>query len=224
MQMTAADTNTAGLLKLLQLISPSLPVGAFSYSQGIEWAVEAGWVATPATLQQWLAEQLSGTMAQQELPLLLQLYRAYASNDKQAADYWSHRAIAFRETAELRDEERKRGRAMALVLAAVSGGEIPNHCQSAAFASYCVQQNIAVDLALYGFAYGWLDNQIMAGIKLVPLGQTDGQRILNALLDDIASGVEHALTVEADDIGYSSPALAMASSWHETQYCRLYRS
>lgn len=222
--MDSSDLNPGGLLKLLQLISPSLPVGAFSYSQGIEWTVEAGWISTPASLQQWLSEQLSGTMAQQELPLLLQLYQACESKDQQACEYWSNQVLAFRETAELRDEERKRGRAMSMVLEAVGGDGIPATCQSAAFASYCVQKNIECKLALYGFAYAWLDNQIMAGIKLVPLGQTDGQRILNALLDEIERSVSRALSIEKDEIGYSSPALAMASSWHETQYCRLYRS
>ncbi len=217
------------LLRLLQIASPNLPTGAFSYSQGLEWAVEAGWVTDSSSFTQWLQEQLNGTMMQQELPLLILLYKAYMNRDEAQALEHCSTAIALRETTELRNEERNRGRAM-LALTSELNGEVANTahsqstCQLGVFAQYCAYEHISLDLALKGYAYSWLESQIMAAVKLVPLGQTTGQKILFTLSEEIPSVVAAAMTVKADDIGYANPAQIFASCQHETQYSRLFRS
>lgn len=214
------------LLKLLQITSPSLPVGAFSFSQGMEWAVEAGWISDNDDLQQWLQEQLDGTMAQQELPILMRLYHAYQLGDVAAVRLWDQTILAMRETSELRNEEYQRGRALATLINNLGFEPDDTNAQSqlAGFARYCVHEKVALQHSLHGYAYSWLDNQVTAGIKLVPLGQSQGQFILYQLGDDIQHAVEVALSVTDDEIGYASPGLAMASSFHEVQYCRLFRS
>ena len=140
--------------------------------------------------------------------------------------------LSFRETSELRDEERKRGQAMARLVTQLNskikfaGGGRGNSCdcQLSVFTEYCVVEGIDVLQAMHGYAFAWLENQVMAGIKLVPLGQTSGQQVLYRLAEKIDQCVVNAQSVSDDDIGYSSPALAMASSQHETQYSRLFRS
>ena len=109
--MVTVNTDLA-LLRLLQIVSPNLPTGAYSYSQGLEWAVEAGWVTDSESFRQWLQEQAHGAMVQQELPLLRLLYEAYQNRDEALAMKLCSTVIALRETTELRDEERQRGRAM----------------------------------------------------------------------------------------------------------------
>ncbi len=214
------------LLKLLQISSPASPVGAFSYSQGIEWVVEAGWINDCQSFCQWLQEQLDGTIACQELPLLQRLYRACANRDFVDFAHWDQWAIAVRETAELRREERHRGRALLSLIDSL-GIALPvpgPQSQLAGFALFCQREGIALDDTLQAFAYSWLENQVTAGIKLIPLGQSDGQGLLYRLGDDVQRAVISAKQIQDEDIGFSSPALAMASSFHETQYCRLFRS
>ena len=96
--------------------------------------------------------------------------------------------------------------------------------QLAGFALFCQRENLTVLQMLHGYAYSWLENQVTAGIKLVPLGQSEGQAILYQLVSDIEGAVACALQMDDADLGYTSPALAMASAFHETQYCRLFRS
>ena len=214
------------LLKLLQITSPSLPVGAFSFSQGMEWAVEAGWISDKDDFQQWLQEQLDGAMAQQELPILKRLYQAYQLGDIASVCLWDQTILAMRETSELRNEEYQRGRALTTLINSLGfeADDTKAQSQLAGFARYCVHERVPLQHSLHGYAYSWLDNQVTAGIKLVPLGQSQGQFILYQLGDDIQHAVEVALTITDDEIGYASPGLAMASSFHEVQYCRLFRS
>jgi urease accessory protein len=214
------------LLKLLQISSPALPTGAFSFSQGIEWAVEERWIVDRSSFDQWLREQLNGFMANQELPLLQRLFEASATNDVVAFTHWDHLAIAVRETAELRLEERHRGRALVALLDSL-GINLPGcnlQSQLAGFALFCQRERIALDDTLQAYAYSWLDNQVTAGIKLIPLGQSEGQGMLYSLGDNIQQAVVHAQSIHDEDIGFTAPAAAMASCFHETQYCRLYRS
>ncbi len=218
------------LVRLLQLASPSLPVGAFSYSQGLEYAVETGWVGSVAAFEDWLRSVIDENLVHLELPLLARLVAAVETRDDAAVAAWVARLVAFRETRELREEEERRGRAMVRVLeslditvppamaAAVAGSQL------AGMAVAAVHWRLPVDLLLLANASSWLENQVMAGIKLIPLGQSDGQRLLADLSGDLPRCVSRALAVADDDIGASSPALAIASSLHETQYTRLFRS
>ncbi len=218
--------NANSLLKLLQITSPSLPVGSYSYSQGLEWSVEAGWISNRRSFQQWVSEQLDGTMAQQELPLLLRIYHALSIDNHTDVTQWDKQAIAVRETSELRNEDTQRARALWTLLKNI-GFQRPQaetESQLSPFAYFCLQEGISANDTLYGYTYSWLDNQVTAGIKLVPLGQSDGQTILYELGNSIQQAVDTALSVSDENIGYSSPALAMASCCHETQYCRLFRS
>jgi len=223
-------TGPLGRLRLLQLVSPALPIGAFTYSQGLEWAVEAGWVVDTATLSDWLEGLTDDALAQLELPILKRLYRACEREQPDAIDRWGRQLYASRETRELRAEEHNRARALITLLADL---EIPRavdwrgqliHCQAAPFALAAVHWQIGMQDCLLGYAWGWLENQIAAAIKLVPLGQTDGQRVQLQLAGRLPAVVERALAIGDDDIGAGAPALAIASASHETQYTRLFRS
>ncbi len=228
--MLTESTSPLAQLRLHQLISPNLPLGAFSYSQGLEWAVECGWVNDEATLFQWLRDQLQGQMQQQELPLLVQFYRASENTDFGKTQYWNNELLAFRETSELRAEEFNRGRAMCQVLMSLGVAKakenrhILQQCQHAGFAWACVNWAIPLADGLRGFAWSWLENAVLAAVKIVPLGQSSGQKVLFKLCEDIPDVVAKALDVKEKDIGFSAPAVTYASCAHETQYTRLYRS
>lgn len=230
MSTDAWTTPPLGRLRLMQLVSPALPIGAFTYSQGLEWAVEAGWVSDAATLQDWLGGLMEDGLAQLELPLLERLYRACAAADLPALASWGQQLLASRETRELRDEERHRARALISLLTdlgiqrASQWRDALVHCQAAPFALAAQHWQIGLHDCMLGYAWGWLENQVAAAIKLVPLGQTDGQRVQLGLAECLPAIVERALRLEDDDIGAGAPAQAIASACHETQYTRLFRS
>ncbi|MEJ2575375.1 MAG: urease accessory UreF family protein [Gammaproteobacteria bacterium] len=223
-------TTDLALLRLLQLVSPSLPVGAFTYSQGIEWAVEAGWIRNASDLEAWLTNQLEQAVGRLEVPLLARMYAACEAGDVAALAAWCDHAVAWRETAELRAEEHHRGRALAdlLVSLEVAGAaawrDTLGRSQLAGVALAAVHWQIPIRVAALGYAWGWLENLVLAAVKLIPLGQTDGQRVLQRLAARIPTTVASGLTLDAGEIGASLPALAIASSAHETQYTRLFRS
>jgi urease accessory protein len=244
-------------LRLLQLVSPSLPIGGYTYSQGMEWAVEAGWIRDADDLAHWLDEQLQQSMLYVEVPVLLRMMDAVRRADLLALGRWVDRLLAWRETAELRAEESQRGRALADLLMALgvlsrpdgakrgrvagagpmeAGNAAQAHAsgpdwypllarsQIAAFAVAAVSWRIAPEDACGGLAWSWCENLVSAGVKLVPLGQTDGQQVLLRLAERIPAVVGTARGLDDDTLGVSSPALAIASSAHEVQYTRLFRS
>jgi len=226
------STTDHGLpqLRLLHLVSPSLPVGAFTYSQGLEWAVECGWVTDEASLMAWINNLLETGMAHLEIPLLARLYRACADRDSEALAYWSHYLIASRETSELRQEERNRARALATLLPElgipVAAQIMPllKSCQLTGFAHAAHHWRIPLPTAAAGYLWGWLENITLAGIKIIPLGQTAGQKIIAELTPTITEIVAAGLELADEAIGASCTAQAIASSLHETQYTRIYRS
>jgi urease accessory protein len=218
------------LLRLMQLVSPSLPVGGYAYSQGIEWAVTAGWIRTAEDLEAWLTDQLQSSLALLDLPVLARVWEACRRADAGAATRWVDRLLASRETVELRAEEANRGRALAELLVAL---ELPGardwrpllaRSQAAGFAFAASVWAVPKREAALGYAWGWLEGLVLAAVKIVPLGQTQGQRVLQRSIPRLAPLVGRALQVGDDEIGASSPALAIASSAHETQYTRLFRS
>ncbi len=225
-------TTEAGLplLRLLHLVSPTLPIGAFTYSQGIEWAVEAGWIRTAADVDDWLADQLDTTLARLDLPLLLRLYQAVADADRARFAAWSDLLLAYRETAELRQEERNRGRALAdlLVKLALPGAaawhDALARAQAAGFAFAAARWQITPGDTARGYAWAWLESLVLAAVKIVPLGQTQGQQLLQRLTSALPAAVATAHALDDNDLGAGNPALAIASSRHETQYTRLFRS
>jgi len=224
-------TNDAlARLRLLQLVSPSLPVGGFSYSQGLEWAVESGWVHDTESLIRWLDGLIEEGIAWLDLPILVRLHEAASRKDVDAIGRWSALLFAYRETHELRAEERLRARALTTLIIdlqvpkAYEWRESLRLCQAAPFALASEHWDIGVEEAALGYAWNWLENQIAAAIKLVPLGQTDGQRVQLALAQNLADVIEKAMELPDSELGSGAMALAIASSRHETQYTRLFRS
>ena len=174
-------------LRLLQLLSPMLPVGSYSYSQGFEWAVEQHWITTEYDFERWLSELIEGPLAQQDLPLLRKLFYACINNDLSGFDYWSQMAIALRDTAELRAEERARGEAYLRILQALPGNVGDGYLTGikrtplAAIAWAAAQWDIEEQSLLSAYAFNWLEAYIINGVKIIPLGQTQGQTLLHAL-------------------------------------------
>ncbi|MEH6570305.1 MAG: urease accessory protein UreF [Halioglobus sp.] len=217
-------------LRLYQLISPALPIGGFTYSQGLEWAVEAQWVSDKKTLEDWVAGLLDHSIATLELPVLMRLQQAFSDADELAVVRWSQYLLASRETLELRKEERQRGAALARLLTSldvsfterlaktIAGNQLAGIALAANF------WEIDPVKTMSGYAWSWLENSVMAGVKLIPLGQTHGQQILLELAHKIPAAVATAMAIPEENIGSSTPALAIASSNHEKQYTRLFRS
>jgi urease accessory protein len=231
--LMATITTTDSMLpqlRLMHLVSPSLPTGGFTYSQGLEWAVECGWVHDENTLQEWLGSLLENSLTWLELPLLARLYRADQAGDGDAFRCWSQQLVASRETRELRLEEHNRGRALTALLPDL-GVPVPgslvselNECQLAGFAIAANYWQIPLQETLGGYLWAWLENMTLAGVKIIPLGQSAGQRVLTSLTPAIPSCIDTGLSVQDDEIGASCPAQSIASCMHETQYTRIYRS
>ncbi len=214
-------TSTEKLARLLQLASPALPVGAYSYSGGLEAAIEAGIVKHAAGAERWIGEVLEHSVARMEAPILARMMREPA-----AAARWNERFLASRETAEMRAETVQMGyslsrllRDLGVELAALDEPSFPS-----AYAAAARAWGIEPHAALVAYLWAWVENQVMATVKAVPLGQTDAQRMLFALgarLDGIAVRAE---ALGDDELGNFTPGLAILSSLHETQYSRLFRS
>lgn len=220
--------------RLQQLMSPALPIGSFTYSQGMEWAHEFGWMDGSEGVQSWIESVMSDGMLYFDLPLLIRLYAACQENDKTQFFYYAQLCLAGRETRELRLEEQQRARALISVLEKLPDTHSWQHfsewkdalmqSQIACFAMACFQWNISLDNALRGYLWSWLENMVIVAVKLIPLGQSDGQKILFLLSEQVDSLCEQAKFIHDEEIGASNPALAIASSQHETQYCRIFRS
>jgi urease accessory protein len=208
------------LANLLQLASPALPVGAYSYSGGLESAVDAGLVHDAASAQRWIGDVLEFSLARMEAPVLLRMMAP-----GRAAE-WNALFLASREAAELRAETVQMGYSLNRLLEDLGVGAVPLEEPSfpAAFAHAAVHWGIEPEAALQAYLWSWLENQVMAAVKAVPLGQTDGQRILLALGERLPSLAREAKAMQDEDLGNFAPGLALLSSRHETQYSRLFRS
>ena len=229
------------LLRLFQLVSPSLPVGAYSYSEGLETLTQNGEVCDRETLQHWLGQELEVGAVRMEGAIVVRAYRALQDNDAMIGlRYWSQWYGAARETEELRNQSLQMGRSMMKILQGLEGsGDFdrllwdPPMLQQLleerwhfpiAFAIVAVAWEIVLPDALLGYFQSWSSNLIAAGMKLIPLGQTDGQRIGCSMQKPIAEAVLKVLTLDDDDLGSCSWGVALASMQHETLYSRLFRS
>ena len=212
-------------LKLWQLISPALPVGAYSYSQALEYVHFEGKVHDERTALAWLQDLLAHAVARLDLPVLARVHRAWTLRDGLAVRRLSRMLEARRETAELRFEDTAMGSALAQLLANL-GVAVPERRLpfASAFAVAAASWSIPVTDACAGYAWAWCEAQVAAAVKLIPLGHTAGQRMLYALGEDIPAAVASAAALRDDEIGASLPGLAIASALHETQYTRLFRS
>jgi urease accessory protein len=221
------------LVRLLQLASPTLPVGAYSYSQGLEAACEANIVRDKDSAGQWIRDVLHFNMATMEATLVARLYRAWQSQDIKAAIYWNHYFLASRETAELRAETEQMGYSLAKLLldgkfcdskSIAMLTELQPKSFPTAFSFAAVSFSVPIDEALTAYLWSWLENQVIAAVKLVPLGQVAGQSLLFELGQDLPRLVEQALQLGDDELCNLTPGLAILSGQHETQYSRLFRS
>jgi urease accessory protein len=218
------------LLRLLQLSSSLCPIGAFAYSQGLENAVERGWVADEASLAEWLCGIGQHNLAALDLPLLMRAHAAWESADDVAALRVSAHVLANREARELVEQERQLGAALANVLVNLGVPRAKQLCGHASasyvtvFALGAAHFEVGAELAAFGYAFAWSEQQANAAARLVPLGHMATQRVLSAVLTHIPSWVITAKELPDSDIGASTPALAMCAAWHETQYTRLFRS
>lgn len=229
---SANTANPAMLFQLLRFSSPSLPIGGFAWSQGLESAIELGWLKHEEDLHGWLLALLEQGFANQELPLLLRMLPGGddAETRLDTLAYWNERSLALRESAELRLEDVQTGRAflqLALSLNIDGAKSWPAEKDIgylAVFALACGHYNIDFEAAATGCIWSWLDNQIAAAIKLFPLGQTSGQLLIERLAPVIPVVIDVARQVTNDDIGISLPGQVMASMLHEGQYSRMFRS
>jgi urease accessory protein len=221
------------LVRLLQLASPGLPIGAYSYSQGLEWAVESRAVCDATSARRWIGDLLELVVARGEAAVAWRLINAAQHGDWQAFVSWNGWFRASRETAELRAETLQMGGslvrlAIELELLDASAREILARLDPvvlpAAFALAARGFGVAGDCALTGYVWSWLENQVLAAVKLVPLGQVAGQRLLASLGAAIPAVVAVATELGDDEISTFAPRFAIASAQHETQYTRLFRS
>jgi urease accessory protein len=234
--MTAAEPSLAQvphqsqLLRLLHLASPALPIGAFHFSQGLEYAVEVRSVSDEKSALGWIGGLLEGSLQTLDLPILSRLHQGWVQDDLENVLSWNASLIAMRETAEARAEDLHMGTALSKVLADLDI-EVPQVerfagriSYAAAFSLACSRWQVSPLDTLQAYAWAWAETQVIAAIKLVPLGQRAGQRILHALIPTLQSAASRALTVTDDEIGIGGVMQAFASARHETQYTRLFRS
>ncbi|HTP99003.1 MAG TPA: urease accessory protein UreF [Casimicrobiaceae bacterium] len=221
------------LVRLLQLASPALPVGAYSYSQGLEWAVESGVVRDAATAQRWIGDLLVHVHARGEAAVAWRLAEAAREVDWQRFGHWHAWFRASRETAELAAETRHMGGALARLLRELdivdqaALGAIESNSPIALPGAFALAvRAFALDTgeALAAYLWSWAENQVLAAMKTIPLGQVAGQKILLALGDCIPGAVACAQAIPDEDVASFAPGLALASAHHETQYTRLFRS
>ena len=219
-----------GLLQLLRLASPTLPVGGFTGSDALEYAVAAGWVRDEASACDWIGGRLRQSLPALDVPLLRRFQAAWRSGADEPLARWSAYLRASRESAELLEQDNAMGRALARLLVSLGCSkarpwtEHRDASYPCSFALAAHHWHITPENAAAGYVYAWCENQVAAAVKLVPLGQTAGQRLLGALIQDIPSCVKRGLDLEDAEIGSSEPGLAIASALHETQYARLFRA
>lgn len=225
--------DTAALYRLMTWLSPSFPIGAFSYSSGIEWAVEAGDIVDMATLRNWLASMLTDGPGFCDGVFLAHAHRATFSGDVAALNEVAELAAAFAPSRERHFETAAQGRAfMEIVRAAWHSATLQaalDACETApvypvAIGITSAAHRIPLAPTMHGFLHALTSNWISAGVRLIPLGQTDSQRVLVALEATVAETADRALKATIDDLGSATFRADLASMQHESQYTRLFRS
>jgi len=225
--------HTLALTRLLRLASPALPVGAYSYSQGLETAVARGWVSDEASIGEWISEVLTFNLAGFEAPLLCRLHAAWCSDDLAAVAHWNERFLAGRETAEFRSESCQMGYSLRALFE--STGEFPivrlerlravaSTSFPAVFAFAAAEWNIEPPATLSGYLFAWAENQVNAAMKTMRIGHVGAQRILAQVSSQLPALVGQALGLDESGFSNFTPALAIGSCLHEVQDSRMFRS
>ncbi len=229
----AINTDDRALFRLMQLSSASLPVGGYSFSQGLEYAIDCGWLKKQADVHEWLEMQLLHAVAYVDLPALKLLMVAAKQADWQEVKRLNDLVLACRETKELRLTDTAMGEALVRLLNSLGVDQPFAHGRGSApeavsfislFAIAAAHWDINYPSAALGFAWSWLENQVAAATKLVPLGQTQAQVLIGDLQPILSQALNIAEQVDEEQIGAGLPALAIASALHEQQYSRLFRS
>jgi urease accessory protein len=232
------------LLQLMWLASPALPIGGFSYSEGIEAGVDAAYIATFSIANDWLIDQLHLSLARADLAIVAKAITAWRRGDLDRIDELNDWVQQSRETSELRLQTEQMGRSMLDWwrkqpsfkpsfhrkqdffdfdrTSASSFLKSPTYPLVFALAASSTQASVRD--CLMSFAFGWAENMTQAAVRAVPLGQTDGQRMLANLAEHIPNAVDFAMNLLDSERQAFTPMLAILSSQHETQYSRLFRS
>jgi urease accessory protein len=217
-------------LAALHLASPALPVGGFAYSQGLEQAIEDRWVTDMQSAYVWIRDGLVLNMARQELPWWLACYQAAADQDWVRVLQINEHLHALRETGEFRLESVQMGHSMAKLFAQWPQGQSLVALTEivwvypSAYAALAAVSGVTQDLALSAYLWSWVENQVLAAVKSVPLGQIEGQTLLHRLKGDIVTAIGVAQGTAPEVAGSAAFGLAITSARHETQYSRLFRS
>lgn len=228
----AEALSAYSLIQLIWLASPALPVGGFSYSEGLEAAVDRAGVTTEDTASDWLDDQLHLALARGDLAVIAQAIPAWRQDQLARIRQLNDWVLQTRETSELRAQTEQMGRSLLAWLGNHEGANA-SHIQACAelpptypvaYALAASQTAAGVRDCLLAYAFGWAENMVQAALKAVPLGQSSGQRILARLSQRIPAAVELAASLSDDERQAFSPMLAILSSQHETQYSRLFRS
>jgi urease accessory protein len=223
----------AELTALLHLASPALPIGAFSYSQGLEAAIDAELVHDADSARDWIASGLANVLARGELPFLAHQIERWRAHDAAALADADAEFLASRESAELRRETEQMGWSLKQLCVALAWGDDARRTTLAglaplalpsAFAFAAAAHGAAADAALAAYAFSWVENQAAAALKAVPLGQLAGQRIIVALRGALDAAVASALQTPPALVNTFAPQLGILSARHESQYSRLFRS
>ena len=232
--MTSSGTDHLQLARLLQLASPALPIGAYTYSQGLEWAVESGVIRDEMTAGRWIADLLRRGIGRYEAPLVFALMMAWTATDAPDITRLNAEFLASRESAELRAETAQMGFSLRRLLrdlrddaladvATLLEGQ-PELAFPTVWAGIAATWKIDPQAALIAYLWSWAENQVMAALKAVPLGQAAGQRLLAELGRQIPAVAVDAVKLPETAWSNFTPAFAIACARHETQYSRLFRS
>ncbi|WP_008308717.1 urease accessory protein UreF [Leptolyngbya sp. PCC 6406] len=226
-------TSAAALLRLLQLASPALPVGAYSYSEGVETLIHQGRITSGENLAHWLIQELEMGAIRLEAAVMGRAMVAWQESDLAALERWNHWLSAVRETEELRQQSWQMGRSLLRLLRDLEPGSLnplpdtfsTQPCNFAiAFGIAAALWQLPIEETILIYLQSWAANLISAGVRLVPLGQTEGQRLLGHLADPLSRAAERIPTLLDHDLTTCSWGLTLASMTHETQYSRLFRS
>ena len=228
-------SDPLAFVRLLQLASPALPVGAYTYSQGLEQAIDRGSVRDEASAGRWIGDALAYGIARWEAPTVARLHDAWRAGDDETVAGLDRAFVASRETAELRAETLQMGHSLARLLGDLAAfADVPGFARRLArlrepafptvWTAAAAAWNAPAGEALAAYLWSWLENQVMAAVKAVPLGQSAGQRLLAELAARLPALVADALARPPERFDNFAPGLAIASAAHETQYSRLFRS
>lgn len=217
-------------LRLWQIMSPTFPVGMYSWSSGFEYAIDAGWVDCADKTVDWINQQLTLNLKYVDVPLLKRFYLAWQQQDSAALSYWSDYLYALRESKELLDEDRNLGQTLLRVLTELGLDQVQswkNHARLSYLLMYacaCNYWQIELSQALRAYVWSWVENQVSVAIKLVPIGHLAAQSVITSCMPAVIAAVEQGMELSDEEIGSGLPALAIASALHEKQYSRLFRS